>query len=724
MVSRRLLVIFLFFGLTTMLYARPENWRRPRIGLVLSGGSAKGLAHIGVLKVLEEAGIRPDYIGGTSMGGIIGGLYAIGYSADSLEKIALNADWPYLLGDEVPRRSLTIEEKEDMDRFVISFPIKENKITIPSGVVNGQNIEDFLNTLCAPVYDIRDFSKFQIPFLCVATDIETGKEVDFTSGYLPSVLRASMSIPSFFNPVEINNTLLVDGGLVNNFPVARVQEMGADILIGVNVGFEYYKKDQLNSILRIIEQSVFFYGEKLNRYNRKLCDLLIEPDLEGYNSASFTSADSLIKRGEEAARAFLPQLRALTDSMRMYDPGFGPQQDLPQVDSLMLMEIRVKGLEKVSGKLLNGKLQLEVLHKVTPKEIEEAVNRVYSSLYFEKVDYEIQPMQRGIRLIIQVKEAKGGQFRVGLHYDTNYKSAILLNTTFRNLLFNGSKLSVSTALGENPFLEASFFKNNGWKPGFGINFGSRRSMVYSYDGGERLSSYLYSETRTRLYTQSIISNSYSFGAGIEYEASRIRSGINPSPDLNYNTLTYFNYVGFLDMDSYDNGFYPTRGIRLNTEFKLITRNDGNPLAFLSGRFSQAYGITPRVTYINHIYGGGVDGNNIPYEYMFYAGGLNPSRYNGLFPFYGLRYMEKTAANALIIAGDLQCELFKDIYIIVRGNAGNLRNNFNELFTTNQILAGYGLTAAYESFIGPIELSITRSANRGGINGFVNIGFWF
>ena len=163
----------------------------------------------------------------------------------------------------------------------------------------------------------------------MATNIETGKEVDFTSGYLPRVLRATMSIPSIFNPIEIQNDLLVDGGLVNNFPVARVKDMGADILIGVNVGFQYYKKDQLNFILRIIEQSIFFYGEALNRYNMKLCNILIEPDLEGYNSTSFTSADSIISRGETAARVFLPQFKALADSIQKLDPAYGPQQVSP-----------------------------------------------------------------------------------------------------------------------------------------------------------------------------------------------------------------------------------------------------------------------------------------------------------------------------------------------------------------------------------------------------------
>ncbi len=724
MKCRLCLVVIILFLTFSKMNAQPDTLRRPRIGLVLSGGSAKGLAHIGVLKVLEEAGIRPDYIGGTSMGGILGGLYAIGYSADSLEKIIKSADWSFLLGDEISRRSLTIEEKEDMDRYVISFPIRENKITIPSGVINGQNIEELLNTLCAPVYDVRDFNKFPIPFLCVATNIETGREVDFNSGYLPRVLRASMSIPSIFNPIEINDALLVDGGLVNNFPVARVKDMGADILIGVNVGFQYYKKDQLNSIFRIIEQSIFFYGEALNRSNVELCDVLIEPELGGFNSASFNSADSIINRGEVAARAYLPRLRALGDSLRALDPGYGPQQAIPHLDSMLLMEIRVRGLNKVSGKLLRGKLQLEVLHKVTAGQIEEAIQRLYSSLYFEKVDYEIESLERGIRLIINVRETKGGFFRAGLHYDSNYKSAILLNATFRNLLLDGSKLSASTALGENPFLEASFFKNNGWKPGYGLNFESNRSNVYLYENGKRISSYLYSGTRTSLFTQSIISNSFAFGAGIEYEACRFKTRINPDSDIPTATITYLNYYGFLEMDTYDNGFYPKKGIRFHSGLKLITNRDMDPVTFLAGSYSQAIRIGDRFTWIHHICGGSVDGDNVPYQYMFYAGGLNPSRYNGLMPFVGLNYMEETGKDALIIGADLQYEPLPNIYLILRGNAGNVKSSFQNLFNDDRVLGGFGLTLGYDSFIGPVELSVMKSANRGGLIGFLNIGFWF
>ncbi len=720
-----LISISVFFALPMLSSGQANSQERPKIGLVLSGGGAKGLAHIGVLKVLEEAGIRPDYIAGTSMGGIVGGLYAIGYSVDSLEKIAKTTKWSYYLSDDIPRRAITLEEKEDHDRFVLSIPIAESGIKIPGGVINGQNIENFFNQLCSPVYAIRNFSDFPIPFICNATDIVTGKEVVFKEGYLPDALRATMSIPSIFDPIELDGKLLVDGGLVNNFPADRLKEMGADIIIGVDVGFQSYSKEQLNSMFRIIEQALFFYGESNANRNTKLCNIIIRPSLGNFNAGSFNSTDTIIALGEIAARKLYPQIKALADSLKALDPDYKMSKELIYPDSLFIVEIRVEGLRKVSGELLIGKLQLAVMEKVTVKDIGYAIDRLYSSLYFEKVSYQLEETDRGgARLIIRVKEITYGSIRFGLHYDSNSKSSILLNTTFRNLLFNGSKFAINGVVGDNPYFKTEFFKNNGWKPGFGAAFMSSRSEAFLYKYDRRISSLNFYETKLQIYTQSIFRNYYALGAGMEFENSLIMPIIDPYETIPESRYKLINYYGYMQMDSYDDPFYPTRGIKVYSGLKLLTSNGISPVVFYHGRLSNAEKLSDRLTLINHIYAGMVDGDSIPSQYLFFTGGSMESYRNGIMPFAGLNYMEIASKNVLCLKMDLQLRFFSKIYLIGTVNAGNFKYYFNDLFTTGNILSGYGITAGYHSLIGPLEIIVSRSSNHGGFQGFVRIGYWF
>jgi NTE family protein len=718
------IIVLSYIALSPECFCQETILHRPTVGLVLSGGGAKGIAHVGVLKVLEEAGIRPDFIGGTSMGGIVGGLYAMGYSADTIETIAKSIKWSYYLSDDVPRTAITIEEKEDHDRFVLSVPIAEKGIKIPGGVINGQNIENLLSQLCAPVFNIRDFNKLQIPFLCNATDMVTGKEVIFRDGYLPSALRATMAIPSIFNPIDVEGKLLVDGGLVNNFPAELVKNMGADILIGVDVGFQYYPKDQLNSMFRIIEQSLFFYGETNSTRNKKLCNIVISPSLGKLNAGSFNMADSLISIGETAARKIFPQLKALGDSLRALDPSFRPNQQLDRTDSLFLSEIIVYGLDGVSGDLLAGKLQLPLLKMVTPKDIGEAVDRLYSSFYFEKVNYEIEKTDTGIRLILRVKENADGSLRFGLHYDSNNKSAILINTTFRNLIFAGSKLALNAGLGDNPYFKTEYFNNNGWKPGLGVAFQSSRTQEYMYNSTHKIASLNLYETKLQLYTQSIFRNSYALGGGIEFENSLIRPVIDPGESYELSRYKLINYYTFVQMDSYDNLFYPTRGIKWYSGIKLITSKELSPIVFFHSRLSKAVSLSRRITLIGHTYAGMVDGDSIPTQYLFFSGGSIESYRNGIMPFTGMDYMQTSSKNLLSVRIDLQMRFYNKIYAIGEVNAGNFKNSFNDLFSIHDIAGGYGVTLGYSSLIGPIEMSVSRSANHGGFLGFVRIGFWF
>jgi len=450
------IVFVLLLIFSSQCFAESEIPERPRVGLVLSGGGARGFAHIGVLKVLEEAGIEIDYITGTSMGSIVGGLYAIGYRADELEELVLEQDWDELLYDKISRRSISIEEKEDKEKFIGSFPISGIKISLPKGLVAGQKVSNLISGLMLSVHHIEDFELLPIPFCCIATNISTGEPVILKDGFLPDAIRASMSIPSAFIPIDINGQLLVDGGLVRNLPVCDVKEMGAEIVIGIDVGSPLYSKQELNTLVEIMNQAISFQSVESTINERKQCDILIVPDINEYNILSFNSADSLIARGERSAREILPQLKTLADSLSSF-PEYPKSIPNTRIDSLSIVKIYIQGLRNVSSKLVRGKLQLNEASIITPEELELAINRVYGSGFFERVTYKLEPMDKKYNLFVRVIEKVTNYFRVGLHYDSDLKSAVYLNTTFRNLFTQGSKLSVDLKLSDNLGLTGSYF---------------------------------------------------------------------------------------------------------------------------------------------------------------------------------------------------------------------------------------------------------------------------
>jgi NTE family protein len=721
------LLYFVLFLIHPAFSQSQEN-SRPKIGIVLSGGAAKGIAHIGALKVFEEAGLPVDYIGGTSMGGIMAGLYAIGYNASELEKIATAQDWTSLLSDEINRRDISIEEKTDEDLFFISFPFRESKVSFPSGIIAGQNIENYLNKLCAHVYNIRDFNKFHIPYLCVAMDIVTGSEVVIRSGYLPAAMRSTMAIPSVFEPVQIDTLLLVDGGILNNFPADYVKNMGADILIGVDVGLHNASKNRKNDLFRVLEQTIAGTYAKKDQTNKALCDILISPDISGYGLSSFNDADSLIARGEKAARAVFPRLKMLADSLKnLYDfipvrPSFIPP------DSFLLKEIRISGLHRVSEKLIKGKLQLGEPSKVTSDDIYRAINIAYSSLYFEKITYELQEAdddssKNNIRLNINVREREGALLRVGLNYNSDSKASVIFNATFRNLLLDGSRLSVDFGLGENPRLLASYFKNNGWKPGFGLDFEINNYDIFRYEGSRKVSTLDFTDYSARLYTQSIFSNSYSLGLGVEFENQVIKPVVSDVADET-RTDQYYNAYGFIHLDTYDDLFYPEIGSRFNAMYKLIYNPSIVPAHFLMYRYEQAVKISKRITIVPSLFGGFTSADSATTAYQFYLGGLNQFYRLGQIPFTGLNFMQVTDRNIAAAGLNFQYNFWRKNYIVFRVNAGVTSWDIRNLPEKENGILGFGLSVGNNSLIGPVEITFMGSNLHREPMAYLNIGYWF
>ena len=248
------IIVSLFFTATLVAQNDTIPKKDLKVGLVLSGGGAKGLAHIGVLKEIEKAGVRIDYIGGTSMGAIIGALYASGYSAHQLDSIFNVLDFETLIRDDVPRRAKTFYEKDDDEKYALTFPFDNFQLRFPSAISKGQNVYNLLSRLLLHVKDVDDFNNLPTPFLCIATDVEKGKQVIFDKGYLPRMIAASGALPSLFSPVTIDDTIYIDGGVVNNYPIDEVKALGADIIIGVDVQDDLRSREELQSAIDVLLQ--------------------------------------------------------------------------------------------------------------------------------------------------------------------------------------------------------------------------------------------------------------------------------------------------------------------------------------------------------------------------------------------------------------------------------------------------------------------------------------
>jgi len=725
----------MFLALAETFAQKPAN--RPKIGVVLSGGGAKGFAHIGALKVLVDAGVPVDYIGGTSMGGIIGGLLAIGYHPDSLQKLVLDQDWDAVLADEIARRDLSMVEKAQDGKYFFSLPFRDNRIELPGGLVAGQSVYNMLSYFCSPALGITDFNKFKIPFLCIAADIEQGESVTLDHGYLPDALRATMAIPTFFAPVEIDGKLLVDGGLINNFPVKEVKDMGADIIIGIDVQGKLYNKKELGSFFKILDQATSFLRRPLYEEALKQTDIYIHPDLKDYGVSSFTDADSIIKLGEIAALLALPKINAMLDSLRkIYDLKPDNSYNSRPVDSVFISEIVIEGINKVTPGFVTGVLQLEVLKFYSLKAINQSINRLYGTQNFERINYQLIPLQRGgVRFKINLEESKGGEFSVGLHYDTDYRAAFLLNLTYRNFIFSGGRLFFDLALGDNSSFTADYLYDRGWKPGFGVRFQAYTFDAFLYDSidlNKKSASLQYSSALVNLYTQSNFNDFSVVGGGVEFEFSNLKSDVFIIDLENVNKFTT-NFVGNINFDNLDRVVYPRDGLRINSTFKLITgindtitRERVEPLAFFKFKYQQSFPFNKRLTLQPSAFFGSVlsHGNYILPQYNFYLGGLGADSKNGIYPFVGLNFMQVRDLNTIVARVDLQYEFARNFFVLPKYNIAFHSEDLSDLFTDNRAINGWGIGVGVKTIIGPIEINFMSSDVTKGFMAYFNLGYNF
>ncbi|HMB62528.1 MAG TPA: patatin-like phospholipase family protein, partial [Eudoraea sp.] len=439
----------------------------PKVGLVLSGGGAKGMAHIGALKVIEEAGVKIDYIGGTSMGAIIGALYASGYSARALDSIFQSTDFTGLIQENLPRSAKTFYKKEDSERYALTLPFNKFKISFPPAISGGQNIYNELVRLLYHVKDINDFNKLPIPFFCIATDVEKGTEVLLDRGYLPEAILASGTFPSLFEPAEVNGQILIDGGVLNNYPVREVKRKGADVIIGVDVQHGLRDRESLLSATEILLQINNYRTVGVMEEKSGLTDIYIKPDMDSYSVIDFNLKRSIIENGEKAALEQQEALKMLAERQ-----GSPKKSNLPIIskDTLVVNRLVVSGNNNYTRSYVKGKLRFNLAEKITFEKLQQGISNLAATGNFQTIRYDLVSNGLGEDLILKLRENPTKTFiRLGAHYDDLYKSAAMINLTKKNVFVNDDLASFDFILGDNVRYNFQYYVDKGFYWSFGIN---------------------------------------------------------------------------------------------------------------------------------------------------------------------------------------------------------------------------------------------------------------
>ena len=625
-----------------------QGKQRKKVGVVLSGGSAKGFAHVGALKVLEKAGIPIDYIAGTSMGAVVGGLYAVGYSAEMIDSLIQLQDWNYLMRDHVARENLPAARREDRKKYLLSLPyevkVKERsgRVTLPPGVFAGQNIYSLFLNLTIGYQHEMDFADLPIPFACVAADVRTAKEVVFQDGHLPMAMRASMAIPGVFTPVEKDSMLLIDGGIINNYPVDVVREMGADIVIGIVFppDEEAIEKGQ-GSLTEVTEQLWNFVGSQKRTRNIEDTDLLITPHLHPFGSTDFQteSIDSIISRGEDATMKEWEGLMAIKQSLGIEDATVSERtrkNPFIGVDTLLINDIRVEGISPREEKLVLKWLSVQG-NKVTRKQLDAMTARVYGSGLFSRVYYRLDG-EHPFDLVFSVEPRQVNTLNLGMHFDSKDMAAILANTTIRLNRSLRSLVDITARLSRDPYLMVDYSINSGLFYKGGLNYTIGRNDLHVYQRGNL--SYNAQLTRNTLglnFSEFYFGNiRLHLGAAFEsfYFANPLQSIANPDITEVENQF-YINYTFNGVYDNLNDTYFPSSGGYFSFQYSVLTDNfvqlsDDTPLSILKMntykpiRLADKVYVTPRVAaryvmsdnapniYRNFV-GGRVDGHYLPQQ---------------------------------------------------------------------------------------------------------------
>ena len=698
-------------------YAQDPPDTPVKVGLVLSGGGARGMAHIGVIKVLEEIGIPIDVVTGTSMGSIVGSMYAMGYSPQVIESLMLQQNWDMVMNDAATPFEVPLSQRMGVENMILELPFRGGNLGLPSGLRVGQRVSLLLTRLTLPFYGWRDFTELPVPFGLVVTDAASGEAVLLTEGYLPQAIRASMAIPGVFTPVTINDHLYIDGGVSRNLPAQDALELGADLLICVNTSMDLAPADSLTSLVDILVQTSYYQIEENVRQQQEYCSLTIRPSIHKFDVMDFEKAGAFIDRGEAAARGHLRELHILAREIgrkQAYDPDREPAFS----DSIQILQARVTNQDIRLQKQVLQALDLELPGRYTAKDIEEAINRVYGTQLFEEVTYQIEgaSARDDVEIVISVIENQQEQLGVSLGFDSDYRASILLQAALHNRLRYGSKTILTLRLGQVMQTRVNYAHPVKANPNRFIRFTARstRSPLDLFENRFRVAALDVNSLDASVFMDQGFGNHRVLSLGLSAERYDYDRPVGDIDSLS-TRRHIVNASSFVLIDHLDRHSFSRAGHRMlaKGEAGRSPVDNMDYYAQFVFDYKARFPLKSRLTGLAHLTLGTTLGARVPLHYQFYMGGatqgsaaafgLLEERHFQLYGYSPQAFPGRTIHLGLL---GLQYQLTRSAFVLVRWNAGRTGDdNFVDLFHS-PFQKGIGVSGGLQTPVGPVELVIT------------------
>lgn len=736
--KKHLLLLAIFF--LAMCSVQVHGQTRKRVAVVLSGGGAKGMAHIGALKVIERAGIPIDIITGTSMGSIVGGLYAIGYNAESLDSLVRQQDWTFLLSDRENLEQQRLSDREKASTYILSksFNLKKRDVA-NSGIIKGKNLADLFQKVVYGYSDSLDFNQLPIRFACVATDIVTNTEYDFHSGYIAQAMRASMAIPAVFAPVRKGDMVLVDGGLCNNYPADVARRMGADVIIGVTVQGEEKTADDLGSTASILAQIIDVNCKNKYEENLAITDVPIRVNTKGYTAASFTTVaiDTLIRRGEEEAMNHWDDLLALKRKIGLPDDYkvqlLQPKNGGVLNEQYKINHIRYENLSNEEISYLQRKFHLKRLSSISTEQAELVTTSMRLDLYYQNASYRVDSTANGYDLTFIAGEKTTIQAALGMRFDNEEMAALQLNAEIPLRYKWPMDLDLTLRLGRRIMgrVALSLPQHNFLRPQ--ISYTYRHNDINIYEKGNKDYNITYDQHTLdlNLIRFDIRNLTFDISARLDfyhYEDLLIDHKVKTMTEQLSNDH-YITYSAQAHYNSESSAYFPHRGARFLARYAYVTNN----LTHLHHHHGMSEGMAAwrinlplgsRFTLQPMLYSRMLFGSQQPSVLSNAIGGPWFHQYiEQQLPFAGVGRVEHIGPYFVASQIQGQQHIGTNNYVLLQLAAGQQSDRFSELFE-HSLMYGGTLSYYYNTQLGPLGASIGYSNRTSSLNFYINLGFVF